>query len=237
MPRTYIRKTIQKYSIEDVKKAVNDVKTKKLSLSKAAETYNVPKSTLCDYLKKKVIKLPNFGRNRIFSDDQETQLVNYITEYIKQYHGITLKIIRQIAYEYAEKNKLSHNFDRVKQLAGIDWYYYFIRRHPSMSPKILEARTQWKSLKCSEKKPSNKKIRRVLNNFNNVKELSDSRLNINEKGEKENEDFCIFCRDKYIEPPTEDWIMCYVCKKWTHERCADRQTKYLKGYKCNRCRK
>nr|XP_018906716.1 PREDICTED: uncharacterized protein LOC109036800 [Bemisia tabaci] len=43
-----------------------------------------------------------------------------------------------------------------------------------------------------------------------------------ENNDTENEEtFCIFCSEKYVEPPTEDWIQCEVCKKWCHEKCAD----------------
>ncbi|KPJ13168.1 hypothetical protein RR48_06259 [Papilio machaon] len=41
MPRNYQRKTKPTYSLEDLKKAVDDVKTKKLSIGRAATTYNV----------------------------------------------------------------------------------------------------------------------------------------------------------------------------------------------------
>lgn len=139
MPRTYKRKTELKYSLEDLKKAIDDVKTKKLTLGKAAEAFNIPKTTIFDYLKKKVIKQPRSGRKPLFTDDQETQLVDYIIKCSKLYYGLTIKKIRQIAYQYAEKNKLPHKFDRVKQLAGKDWYYNFMKRHPSISLRTPEA--------------------------------------------------------------------------------------------------
>lgn len=37
------------YKLEDLQKAVGDVKTKKLSIGKAAKTYSVPKTTIFDY--------------------------------------------------------------------------------------------------------------------------------------------------------------------------------------------
>lgn len=33
--------------------------------------------------------------------------------------------------------------------------------------------------------------------------------------------FCLFCGEKYIEPPTEDWIQCPTCLGWAHELCTD----------------
>ncbi|CAK1553158.1 unnamed protein product, partial [Leptosia nina] len=139
MPRNYKRKTATRYSLEDLKKAIDDVKTKKLTIGKAAETYNVPKTTIFDHLKKTVVKLPRTGRKPLFTDKQETELVDYIIKCSKLYYGLTIKKIRQIAYQYAQKNKLTHNFDQVKQVAGKDWYYNFMKRHPSLSLRTPEA--------------------------------------------------------------------------------------------------
>ncbi|CAH2218129.1 jg1081 [Pararge aegeria aegeria] len=78
MPRNYKRNTEPRYSLDDLKKAIDDVKTKKLSIGRAAETYNVPKTTINDRLKKAVIKQPRSGRKPLFTEEQETQLVDYI---------------------------------------------------------------------------------------------------------------------------------------------------------------
>lgn len=103
MSRYCKRKTECKYSLEDLKKAIQDVKTKTVRLGKAAETYNVPKTTIFDHLKKEIIQQPRSGRKPIFTDDQETQLVDYIIKCSKLYYGLTIKKIRQIAYQFAEK--------------------------------------------------------------------------------------------------------------------------------------
>ena len=46
--------------------------------------------------------------------------------------------------------------------------------------------------------------------------------------------YCIYCNDKYEEPPAEDWIMCDTCKKWAHESCSglQRKTKFV----CVKCK-
>jgi len=40
MPRTYTRKTVTKYKIKDLKKAVKEVKNRTLTLGQAASKYN-----------------------------------------------------------------------------------------------------------------------------------------------------------------------------------------------------
>lgn len=51
--------------------------------------------------------------------------------------------------------------------------------------------------------------------------------------ENDKEYFCIMCNDKYESPPTEDWIMCSICKLWAHEQCTNGETS--KGYVCDLC--
>ncbi|KAF2880427.1 hypothetical protein ILUMI_25761 [Ignelater luminosus] len=308
MPRNYIR-TETKYKLEDLQKGVEDVKTKRLTIGKAAETYSVPKTTIFDHLKKAVIKQPRTGRKPLFTDEQELELVDYIIKCSKLYYGLTIRRIRRIAFQLAERNNLPHKFDRVKQLAGKDWYYNFMKRHPitevhstktfdiqasdtraihlqsgeeqsvSLSeivelpiipPKTskrnirkrksiiltstpvknqLEEKKNRKLAKEEEikkksqktqkkemntKRPKrnnmNKETKRVLKNFSNIKEEREK------KEEKENVDYyCIFCKNKYVSPPNEDWIMCYVCEYWAHEKCTHRQSTSA-GYKCDLCR-
>ncbi|KAF9409832.1 hypothetical protein HW555_010910 [Spodoptera exigua] len=62
------RKTETKYKLEDLEKAVHDVRNKILSLGKASIIYSVPKSTIHGYLKKEIINEPKTGRKAIFTD-------------------------------------------------------------------------------------------------------------------------------------------------------------------------
>ncbi|KAK9871876.1 hypothetical protein WA026_015125 [Henosepilachna vigintioctopunctata] len=74
----------------------------------------------------------------------------------------------------------------------------------------------------SERKPLNKEMKRVLKNFNNIKEFNDPNQNTKEKEKRrEIEIFLVFFVKKIYRSPVEDWIMCYVCGKWAHENCAD----------------
>nr|XP_047138967.1 uncharacterized protein LOC124814907 [Hydra vulgaris] len=133
MPRNYNRKTEIKYRLEDLKKAIKDVKNKTFSLSQASLAYSVPKTTLFDYCKKEFITQPRGGRKCIFSDAQEKELKEYIVKCSQVFYGLTIEMVRKIAFKFAERNKLTHKFNRKTQLAGKDWYYSFIKRHSNIS--------------------------------------------------------------------------------------------------------
>lgn len=125
MPRNYQRKTEAKYKLEDLERAIQNVKNKTLSLGKAAVAYSVPKSTIHDYLKREVIKEPKKGRKAIFSEEQERELEEHIIKCSKVFYGLTIEMVRKIAFKFAKVNNLKHNFDETSQMAGKDWFYGF----------------------------------------------------------------------------------------------------------------
>lgn len=139
MPRNYQRKTVTKYNVEDLKRAIEDVKSKKLTLGKASTVYSVPKTTIFDHMKKMVIKQPRCGRKSVFSDLQELELENHIINCSKLFYGLTINMVRKIAFRFAEENKLPHSFNQTKKMAGKDWYRGFMQRHPRISLRKPEA--------------------------------------------------------------------------------------------------
>ncbi|KAJ8938673.1 hypothetical protein NQ314_011374 [Rhamnusium bicolor] len=46
--------------------------------------------------------------------------------------GLTIRDIRKLAFDLAEKNNISHQFNREKKIAGKKWYYKFTRRHRNL---------------------------------------------------------------------------------------------------------
>ncbi|KAF2887785.1 hypothetical protein ILUMI_18388 [Ignelater luminosus] len=117
MPRHYERKTTPRYEIEDLRRAIQDVRSKQLSLGKAAIKYSVPETTLFKQVNPEVFKEQKKSR----------------------YPGITPKSLRKIAFTFAEANKLKHTFNKKSQLAGKDWYYSFMSRYPSIGLRTPEA--------------------------------------------------------------------------------------------------
>ena len=139
MPRKYFRKTETRYAIENLRRPVEEVKNKRLTLGKAAAQFSVPKTTLFKQLKGTLVKTPKKGRHAVFNYEQEQQLETYIIECCKPFYGITPISLRRIAFRFAEANKLKHNFNKNTQLAGKDWYYGFMARRSSISLRMPEA--------------------------------------------------------------------------------------------------
>lgn len=63
----------------------------------------------------------------------ELELVAYLEEMDKRFYGLTFKEVQSLAYEYAECNNIQHPFNKNIKLAGRDWVYGFLARHPNLS--------------------------------------------------------------------------------------------------------
>lgn len=69
------------------------------------------------------------GFQRTFSDAQEEALATYIDNVFKRLQGLTGTEIRKLAFDYAEKMKISHRFNKDLGMAGEIWLYGFNKRH------------------------------------------------------------------------------------------------------------
>ena len=56
----------------------------------------------------------------LFPAHMEKSLAEYIQEVSGRYYGLTSEQVRQLAYEFAERNDIPHNFDRNTKTAGVD---------------------------------------------------------------------------------------------------------------------
>ncbi|XP_030754783.1 uncharacterized protein LOC115881449 [Sitophilus oryzae] len=129
-----------------MKKAIQGVKSGKLSCKAAARSYDIPRSTLQRYIKKsvanpdiaaKIVKPGSF--KPVFSQEQESELAEYLKGMEGRLFGLSSKEFRSLAYELAEKNGLRHNFDHETRMAGEDWLKYFLKRNPTVSLRKPEA--------------------------------------------------------------------------------------------------
>jgi hypothetical protein len=64
----------------------------------------------------------------VFTPQQEEELKSYCIELDNRCFGFTLKDLRRMAFDLANRNKLDHSFDCENRMAGTDWAYAFMKR-------------------------------------------------------------------------------------------------------------
>lgn len=125
MARTYKKKRINKnYSEEDLKNALEFIRTQKWSFRQASSHFKIPLSTLSSHMY--CVLKPSTGRPPALSLEEEKYLVHLITSLQEWGQLSTCKDVLKYAEEYIELMDLKHRF--VNGYPTKDWYYGFLRR-------------------------------------------------------------------------------------------------------------
>lgn len=145
MPNKYTRKTTQQsWDANAMREAIEAVKRGEMGFLKASKQFQVPRSTLKRRVKgaNKIATGYTKGlgsRRPVFSAEQETELLAHILDMERRFYGLTLDDVRRLAYQLAVKNKLNHNFNENKEMAGKIWAQGFRKRHPEITLRSPEA--------------------------------------------------------------------------------------------------
>ena len=149
MVRTYQRKTSRGSHSDVLQHAAKEVIVNKESYRNAALAFGVDKMTL--YRVVKMMKhtvaegnsndtsfvprvVSGYARPRqLFSEDEEGQLVTYLTDASKMFFGLSAKETRKLAYEFAvELGKSVLENWKISVSAGADWFSGFMKRHKDL---------------------------------------------------------------------------------------------------------
>lgn len=130
-----------------MKKAAIDVMENNLSYRVSAEKNGVKKSNICNYVKlaqekglNNVDFSPNFKKSQILSNRMEIALEDYLLKCSSMFYGLTPNATRRLAYEYALHNSVNMpDAWKKNKLAGKDWFWAFLKRHPNLSIRKPEA--------------------------------------------------------------------------------------------------
>lgn len=130
------RGTYGKWNEADLQLAVAAYKNGDVGLNECSRVYGVPKATIKRHADSKnafsnTVKC--FGRQATFSAEMEKVLVDHILLFEERFLGFTIKDVRKLAFDIAEKLGLSHTFNKEKRIAGKKWFYSFMRRNPHLS--------------------------------------------------------------------------------------------------------
>lgn len=125
-----------KWTEDELKAAVAAYKNGDHGLNECARIYGVPKATIKRHADGKntfsnEVKL--FGRQSTFTTEMEKIVADHLLLFEERFFGFTIKDVRKLAFDIAEKYKLPHSFNREKKMAGKKWFYSFMRRNPQLS--------------------------------------------------------------------------------------------------------
>lgn len=137
---------------ENMKHAMNDVLMGKISIREAVRVYGVPKSSLHDRINK--IKKgkeanvpPKLGRFELtFSETYEEELLAHIRQLDGMFMPLSKKEFLKLAYDLAVELRLPHRFNKTKKLAGKDFYYGFLKRHPEIALRVPESTSMMRAV-------------------------------------------------------------------------------------------
>ena len=140
MVRNYVKKTNRgSWTLDSVAVAANAVKNGEMSLREAEAKFGVPKSTLERHKNNKIVTPGSLGRfTPVLDADFEKDLVEYCIIMQQRLFGLSLTHLRSLAFDLAEKNNISNDFNKTKRLAGRDWAHQFLRRNPQLSLRTPE---------------------------------------------------------------------------------------------------
>lgn len=142
MPRNRKRTSNHRsYSEEELKNATRLVINGTQSIRETSRLTKIPRTTLKRFVLKfraaaiddataQVNFRPMNEHLKIFSNDEELLLVDYITRSANIHYGLSIALTRRLAYEFAVANnkKILPNWEKEK-MAGEDWLMQFRKRH------------------------------------------------------------------------------------------------------------
>lgn len=140
MPTIYNRKSNRgNWSAKSLENALKDI-SKGKSVRKCSVEYGIPRRTLRDRIKRGNNKKPySYCINvQVFTVEQEKTLADHAITLSKIFYGITRREFCSLAYEFALKNNIPNKFSKESKMAGKNWYYGFMQRHPHISLKKPE---------------------------------------------------------------------------------------------------
>lgn len=124
----------KKWRKEDMVRAIEAVRSHEMGYKKAADRFNVPRTTLFRLSTKSNITPAQavetkLGRSPVLPRNLEDQLVDYLLLMEKKFYGLTRSDVKRMAYQLATLNKLPNTFSKNNETAGRKWLNLFLKRH------------------------------------------------------------------------------------------------------------
>lgn len=148
MPRKRIQKTNRASRDLAVYESAYDAILLGISVRAAAAQFDLCHVSLLRYKKKREDAVEGSAKvtmgyrpaNRVFSVEQENEMVIYIKKAADIYQGLSPREIRKMALQLATKYNLNKPDKWIENgLAGEDWFSGFMARHPDLSIRAPQA--------------------------------------------------------------------------------------------------
>lgn len=147
----YVKKTSgPKYTVEDVEKAVAAMKKGNKTYKQISEEYNIPITVIFNRLKGRqtAITCTKKGRLPALAMNVENDIEKCLIARAQMGQPCDKAELKELVREYVVINNISTPF--TNNTPGDDWYYLFMKRHPSLSFKKPE---QLQKLRKDARKP------------------------------------------------------------------------------------
>ncbi|CAL8092117.1 unnamed protein product [Orchesella dallaii] len=140
MVRNYKRKTEDSWTKEQLLDALFCIKESKMGINECSKTFGISRATLYRHYQKFTLyggkdyleQIRTCGGNPILTRVEELVMEKTIMDLRDQGFTVTSSDIKRICYEYCDTNGIPNQFREDKRMASDDWYYGFVRRHPSL---------------------------------------------------------------------------------------------------------
>lgn len=118
-----------KYTDDDFSKAIADVKAGRLSIRAAAAQYKIPRTTIGDHMKGRVVT--KIGRPTVLSEEEEAILSSRLITCAEFGFPMDSKDTRYLVKAYLDRLGKVTRFD--DNLPGVDWLEGFLQRHRELT--------------------------------------------------------------------------------------------------------
>lgn len=116
-----------------MRQAIAAISGGETSYEAAYREFNIPRGTLHRRVKNEKSE-KGLGRFKpVFTPEHEETLKKHILNLEKRLFGLTFADFQTLAFQYAEKNGIIHPFNKEVGMAGRDWVYGYLKRHPTLS--------------------------------------------------------------------------------------------------------
>lgn len=124
------------YSEKDLLDAIEAVRSKVLSLNKAAQTYKIPKSTLSNKINGKTIEGRRMGPAPVLNKEEEIKLKEWILSKAKVGFPMHSDDVKDTVQHILQETKRPNPFTDSRP--GDKWMKLFLNRHPEVTNRNAE---------------------------------------------------------------------------------------------------